>query len=307
MVEKILIIDDEEDILSFLRDVIESEGYEVISASDGEEGIALFKKEKPDLVITDVKMPRKNGLEVLKDLKTSADDTDIIILTGHSDEATAIECLRQGAYDYLVKPLVDIDIFLAAIYRALTKKKLEEQNKQLIKELAQLAIRDPLTGLYNQRELHANLEEEIRRSERYGHSFCAIMMDIDHFKAVNDTYGHIFGDYVLKELGGVVCKTIRSIDRCYRYGGEEFFILLPEESLENGKIVAKRLVDSIRDHSFCYDGNEAKITVSIGMSLYPEQATNEEGLIRSADQSLYEAKQGGRDMAVFFSLPLAES
>ena len=121
MNEKILVIDDEEDILKLLSSVLGSEGYEVVTAMDGQEGVERFHETDPDLIVTDVKMPRKNGLQLLKEIKDAGSDVDVIILTGHSDEATAIDCLRNGAYDYLVKPLEDIDVLLAAV-RGLSKK-----------------------------------------------------------------------------------------------------------------------------------------------------------------------------------------
>ena len=157
MNEKILVIDDEEGILTFLSSLFKSEGYEIITAVDGIEGVDLFISEKPDLVINDIKIPRKGGHKVLKEIKESESDVDVIILTGHSDEATAIECLRQGAYDYLLKPLEDIDLLFAAVERTLDKRKLDLKNEQLIKQLEELSIRDPMTGLHNFRSLHASL------------------------------------------------------------------------------------------------------------------------------------------------------
>ena len=201
MNEKILVVDDEADILKLLSTILAGENYEVSTAVDGQQGMDRFKEFDPDLVITDMKMPRKNGLELLREIKESGSHVDVMILTGHSDEATAIECLRNGAYDYLFKPLEDIDVLLTAIERALQKRTLETKNRHLMTQLEEMVIRDPLTGLYNHRQLQICLDEEIIRSKRYGHTFCILMLDIDHFKAVNDTYGHLFGDHVLKKLG----------------------------------------------------------------------------------------------------------
>jgi len=138
MNEKILVVDDEEDILKLLSAALGGEGYEVLTAIDGQEGMERFQESEPDLVVTDMKMPRKDGLQFLREIKDSGSDVAIIILTGHSDEATAIDCLRNGAYDHLVKPFEDIDVLLAAIERSLYKRNLEIKNRRLMKQLEEM-------------------------------------------------------------------------------------------------------------------------------------------------------------------------
>ena len=230
MQETILIIEDEEDILNLLYSLLDSEGYTVLTAQNGREGLAKFHEHIPDLILTDVRMPVMDGIEVLREVKTKESDTEVIILTGHSDEATAIDCLRLGAYDYFRKPLEDIDVLLTAVERVLEKRNLEIRNRALVKQLEELSIRDPLTGLYNYRYLQTCLDEEVERSNRYGHTFFILMIDADHFKDVNDSYGHLFGDYVLKQLGEIIDLELRSSDRIFRYGGEEFLVLMNEIS-----------------------------------------------------------------------------
>ncbi len=151
--EKILLVDDEPDILHLLSSVLANEDCEVLTASDGVKGIERFQQEHPDLVITDVKMPRKDGLDVLKEIKAIDSDVDVIVLTGHSDEATAINCLRVEAYDYLLKPLEDIELLVASVKKALHKKHLHIQNRQRIRQLEEMAITDPLTTLFKRRHL----------------------------------------------------------------------------------------------------------------------------------------------------------
>jgi two-component system, cell cycle response regulator len=299
MKEKILVIDDEPEIRELLSEILQEEGYEVFDAADGVEGLALFHDIKPDLVITDVKMPLKDGLAVLKGVKEAKCDIDVIILTGHSDEATAIECLQSGAYDYLLKPVEDIEVLLTAVNRAIHKRNLELKNKDLIRQLEEMAIRDPLTGLYNFRQLHVSLDEEMTRSHRYGHAFCVFIVDVDHFKAVNDNFGHLFGDHVLKKLGEIMRRALRDTDRLFRYGGEEFFILMPETSIEEAASAAERIMDTIRNHTFISDEKSAQITVSIGGAGFPFQSIDKVELIKLADQALYRAKESGRERFVF--------
>jgi two-component system cell cycle response regulator len=299
MKEKILVIDDEPEIRNLLFEILQEKGFEVFGAADGQEGLERFHDIKPDLVITDVKMPRKDGLAVLKGVKEAQSGIDVIILTGHSDEATAIECLQSGAYDYLLKPLEDIEVFLIAVDRAIHKRNLELKNKDLLRQLEEMATRDPLTGLFNFRQLQVSLDREMIRSQRHGHAFCVFIVDVDHFKAVNDTYGHLFGDHVLKRLGEIMQRALRDTDRLFRYGGEEFFILMPETSQEGAAVLADRLMDAIRIHTFVSDGKSAKITVSIGGAGFPFQSIDKVQLFKLADHALYKAKESGRDQFVF--------
>ena len=295
MKETILIIEDEKDILDLLSSLLESEGYNIITASNGQEGLQKFQEYDPDLILTDVRMPVMDGIEVLKEVKTKESDTEVIILTGHSDEATAIDCLRLGAYDYFRKPLEDIDVLLTAVARVLEKRNLQLKNRSLVKQLEELSTKDPLTGLYNYRHLQACLDEEVDRSRRYGHKFFILMIDADHFKDINDTYGHLFGDFVLKKIGELISKELRSTDRLFRYGGEEFLVIMNELSkTEVGNAVC-RLLASLRNHTFIYQGQKAKITVSMGGAFFPEDAEDKVSLIKTADQELYRAKDGGRD------------
>ncbi|MCP3950656.1 MAG: sigma-54-dependent Fis family transcriptional regulator, partial [Desulfobacterales bacterium] len=153
MAEKILVIDDEDDIRSLLSNILESDGYHVITASNGCEGLEQFQAHDPALVLTDVKMPILDGIGVLREIKAKQSEADVIILTGHSDEATAVDCLRLGAYDYFRKPLENIDVFLSTIERVIERRDLKQKNRMLLEELTNMSIKDPLTGLYNFRHM----------------------------------------------------------------------------------------------------------------------------------------------------------
>jgi diguanylate cyclase (GGDEF)-like protein len=299
MSAKILVVDDEQDICALISGFLSGEGYTAITAENSEEGLRLFRNESPDLVITDIKMPGRNGVDLLKDIKAEDPSMDVIVLTGHSDELTAIDCLHSGAYDYLLKPLEELDLLLASIQRAIQKRRLEARNLQLVKELEEMAIRDPLTGLYNHRHMHTCLSEEIARALRYEHPFSIMMIDIDHFKQVNDSYGHLVGDFVLKRMVRLFEEHMRLTDTIFRYGGEEFIILLPETEKNEALLVADRLLDTIRSHTFDCDGNRVRITISIGSAMFPEEARDIPSLIGLADRRLYRAKKKGRDRHEF--------
>jgi diguanylate cyclase (GGDEF)-like protein len=299
MPAKILVVDDEQDICTLISGFLSGEGYTVITAENGEEGLRRFKEESPDLVITDIKMPGRNGIDLLKDVKAADPSMDVIVLTGHSDELTAIDCLHCGAYDYLLKPLEELDLLLASIQRAIQKRQLEARNLQLVKELEEMAIRDPLTGIYNHRHMHTCLSDEIARALRYEHPFSVMMIDIDHFKQVNDTYGHLVGDFVLKRMVHLLEEQVRLTDTLFRYGGEEFLILLPETEKYEATLVADRLLDAIRNHPFDCDGHRVNITISIGASVFPEEARDVSTLIGVTDRRLYRAKKMGRNRHEF--------
>ncbi|MCP3940581.1 MAG: diguanylate cyclase [Desulfobacteraceae bacterium] len=297
----ILLMDDEAEILGLLSRALQNEGHQVITACDGKKGVKKFQTHNPDLVITDVKMPFKNGLDVLREIRQLNSEIDIIILTGHSDEATAIECLRNGAYDYLTKPLEDMEVFFSAVDRALSKRQQSLEKNKLIRQLAEMSVSDPLTELYNYRQLQLFLDEEIDRSQRYGRVFSVFMIDIDHFKSVNDIFGHPFGDYVLKQMAILCCNIFRKTDHVCRYGGEEFFILLPETPRQEAVVPGQRLVDTLQKYIFNCDGQQTQITISLGGACFPEHAIKKIELVSLADQALYTAKKTGRNKMVFYT------
>lgn len=294
---RILVVDDEPDITSLLASLLTQEGYRVKTASNGKEGVDCFLALNPDLVITDIRMPVQSGLELLKNIREHTSDIDVIILTGHGDHATAIEALRHGAFDYFLKPLDDVEQLIDAVEKALTKLEKLRLGRMQMERLEEMAIRDALTGLFNRRQFDIAFEGELQRGERYGRSFCLLIVDIDHFKSVNDTFGHLFGDFVLQELGRVLSDVIRETDTLYRYGGEEFCVLMPETHYAEGKQAALRLLEAARKHVFNKDGQSLKLTISIGGAVFPDCPG--ESLIQTADQALYQAKQDGRNRVVF--------
>ena len=293
----ILIVDDEPDITSLLASLLALEGYRVETASNGEEGIERFLAINPDLVISDIRMPVQSGLELLKNIREQTSDIDVIILTGHGDHATAIEALRHGAFDYFLKPLDDVQQLIDAVEKALAKLESVRLSRMQIKQLEEMAIRDALTGLFNRRQFDIAFESEVQRAERYDRSFCFLIMDIDHFKSVNDTFGHPFGDFVLQELGRVLSSVIRDSDTIYRYGGEEFCALMPETRYAEGKWVALRMLEAVRNHVFSQGRQSLKLTISIGGAVFPDCSGDR--LIQFADQALYQAKHEGRNRVVF--------
>ncbi|MEF1256910.1 GGDEF domain-containing response regulator [Vibrio sp. M260112] len=298
MNERILLVDDEPEIREILADLLEDEGYSVVQAENGEIGLTIFMSQDIDLVITDVRMPNKSGIELLKDIKQSGKDVDVIILTGQSDELTAIDCLRAGAYDYLLKPIEELDIMVSSVRRSIEKRWLTKQNQELMKRLEDLAVRDPLTGLYNMRPFYQFINSEMEHSKIESHPLGILFIDIDYFKKINDNYGHVFGDQVLKKFANLLKTNLKETKKFFRYGGEEFVVMLPKTDADTMRTTALNLLEVVREAEFEYDGEKAYITVSIGGAIYPSDATDQKTLIQSADRALYVAKESGRNCYV---------
>lgn len=161
-----------------------------------------------------------------------------------------------------------------------------------------LSLTDALTGLYNRRHFNAELEREFMRSKRYGGNLCIAIIDIDFFKKINDTYGHLCGDYVLKEVAYLILENFRKTDMVFRYGGEEFVVIMTETSLENSLIPLERLRKTIENNNFIFKGEKIKVTISIGTETNHTESTEE--FLNNADKALYQAKQSGRNQTVLF-------
>ena len=302
---KVLLVEDDPIQASATREILKKVGYEIFWAEDGINAIKLVKSEKPDIILLDVILPGMDGYEVCRWLKLDEGSKGIpvIMLTVKKELSDKISGLHIGADDYLPKPYNELELN-ARIYALLRTKALQDElrmkNKQLedlLDKVNYMAITDALTGLYNRRRFHDTLTSEYERAKRYGAPFSLIMLDIDHFKKINDSVGHSVGDAVLKEVSGILLKSIRDIDTAARYGGEEFMIILPNTDKVHARIVAERMRLAIENHAFA--DIDQKVTVSIGISGMPDdKIDNEEKLIRCADFAMYRAKQLGRNRTV---------
>lgn len=309
---KILIVDDEESIRSVLFQVLADEGYEVTMAGSAEEALIAFRNEVYHLVITDIRMEGLSGLKLLQEVKKMNPDTQVIIMTSHATLESALEALRAGAYDFLIKPFEDIDLISMATSRALDKIRLIQENKELLdklkaknEELARqngllekLAIRDSLTGVFNHRYFQEFLANAVRLCQRHGRIFSLIFMDVDHFKNFNDTNGHPKGDRLLFTLAKVVTTHLRKTDFIARYGGEEFVIILPETAKELAVGTADKIRRSVAEYPF--DGRDSQplglVSVSMGVASFPADGTEAGSMIKHADEALYRAKKSGRNL-----------
>jgi diguanylate cyclase (GGDEF)-like protein len=302
---KILVVDDSRTQLDWLVQVLEKEGYSVATASDGREAIKRAKSDPPDLVLLDMILPDMDGLEVLRILKKARPDDQflpVIVLSVKSDLDTKVAGLRIGADDFLAKPFAEAEI-LARCAAMLRIKHLQEKLREAQRKLEEQSITDSLTGLKNRRFFDERLNEEFRRAQRYGDYLSLIMIDLDHFKAVNDRYGHPAGDSVLREAAGLVRGSIRDPDICARYGGEEFAVILPKTHMSGALAVAERIWRELGDKHYAMPAGQApaapppvRVTASLGVAFYPSKdISSGELLLRFADQALYQAKRAGRN------------
>jgi two-component system, cell cycle response regulator len=299
MSSNVLIIDDADSvryhIISTLKKASLFDHYR--EARDGIDGFKSLLAARTDLIICDLEMPRMDGFKFMQMVNSREDlrDIPIIMLTGREDRDLKIKGLEQGACDYVTKPF-DAGELVARVKVQLKIKGLQDELKRSNELLKELSNTDPLTHLYNRRYLTKVLSSELIRAKRYNESLSFIILDIDHFKKVNDAYGHQNGDTVLSAVAEVVQAGRRCYDIAARYGGEEFVLVLPGTTLAGGITVAERLREDVRVISFNPPLEQLSITISLGIATFPsEQIEDEDSLIRQADEALYRAKQNGRN------------
>ena len=295
----ILIIDDTKSVRQQILDTLH--GTDLFSnyfeAGNGLEGLRILLNEKIDVVLCDVEMPGMDGFKFLAmvNARKELHDIPILLLTSHEEMATKVKALEQGASDYLTKPFSPEEL-LARVKIHLKVKALQDNLKESNQLLQQLAQTDPLTELHNRRHMMDTLEAEFDRSSRVGSPFALLMVDLHHFKRVNDTYGHQLGDKVLQSTAWEIRALLRQYDSAARFGGEEFALLLPETTLSGANLVAERLRQGINNIEFAGPLSKLKISISVGVAAIPHaRISTVSDLVRMADDALYAAKRNGRN------------
>lgn len=291
---RILIVDDDDAIRDSMQEFIERSGFTAFSAGSAEEAMELLTKEEVHVAITDNILPGRDGLE-LTDYIKSGYDIDVIVMTGYSGDYSYEEAINKGASDFVFKP-VRFEELLLRLKRVLKERRLTKERAKMLGKLQNLAITDGLTKLYNSRHFYNQLDVEVGRCRRYNHPLALLLLDIDHFKNYNDTYGHLEGDKVLVAIGLHIQDCLRAMDSAYRYGGEEFTVILPETNGEEARTVAERIRRKIESepHNPDEDASVA-VTISIGVTEYvngEDFAT----FVQRADQAMYSSKTKGRNV-----------
>ena len=307
---RILVVDDNQDNIEIIATRLRYRGYEILEAGDGEQALALVREAAPDLILLDVMLPDIDGYEISRRIK-GADDLPfipIILVTARDSTQDKVAGLDAGADDYLTKP-INFPELEARVRSMLRIKRLQDELEEKNRELERLSISDGLTGLFNHRHIHGLLAEEFERVARTNDCMSVAMFDLDHFKSVNDTYGHQAGDRVLVELADILREVARDVDRLGRYGGEEFMALLPETCIDDAAVFVERVRREVARRPFDVGGDEPlHMTLSAGVATYPHETIRAvESLVRLADQALYTAKETGRNRVVRFDEAVLET
>lgn len=290
----ILIADDSLVIRAVVRAGLETEDYAVIEADDGFTAIEQTRKYRPDVILLDIEMPGLDGHQVLAQLKADAElrNIPVVFLTSRTSMKDVIAGLRAGAQDYLKKPFEPAEL-LARVGSAVHVKQLQDQLWQRNAELDRMSRTDSLTGLYNRWHLEEELHNQRTSANRHRDPLSVILLDIDHFKKINDTYGHPAGDLVLCEFACRLTEGLRAGDIAGRWGGEEFLVILPRTDLTSAVDVAERIRAATAATTISAAGQQITVTVSGGCAVGPTQDPG--ALIQTADTHLYQAKAAGRN------------
>jgi two-component system, cell cycle response regulator len=296
--ETVLVVDDSSVSRRILALTLEEAGYTVLEAEDGLEALEVYGRTPVPVVVTDIAMPRLDGLQLLARLREASPSPEVVLLTAKraDDAAAAIQALRLGAHDYLSKDAAEGEALVLAVRRAAERRRLIDQNQALLEELRRLSLTDPVTSVSNRRAFDESLRQDIARARRSGASLALVMLDLDHFKRVNDTLGHPVGDEMLRAFAGRLRSLAREGDRVFRHGGEEFAVVLGDTDLAGAARLAARLVAATAAQPFDLSTGPLEMTCSAGVAALEagDDLTGAALMVR-ADSALYRAKREGRN------------
>jgi diguanylate cyclase (GGDEF)-like protein len=294
---RVLVVQADETERLFQRALFADAGLTVIEAATGAEALDFLATDRPDLVVLGRALPDMDGLELLPRLKSGElDFVPVLVLSHRGEIAERVRGLQLGADDYLARPCDPAELLARA--KALLRNKLtHDKIRKLQVSLEQMVVSDPLTGLHNRRYLMDRLTQEMQRADRHGDPLAFAMIDLDGFKPINDQFGHVVGDKVLRAVGNAVARCVRVSDIAARYGGDEFAVILPQTPPEGAMRVVERMLRTISELTLQdSEGKSCKVTASLGLAYYPaEDIETPEDLIHSADGALYGAKRSGKN------------
>ncbi len=299
----IFAVDDNSVNRILLKKILNKKGYRTEILADSLDVIPWLEKndnDQPDLILLDLMMPKMNGLELCQKVKENPclEEIPIIFITASSEKEDILKAFDLGAVDYILKPFHNQEL-LARVKIHLDLKFTRDELNKTLKKLETLAITDDLTSIYNRRHFTELAQREFGLAQRQKRAFSLLILDIDFFKNINDSYGHLSGDCVIKSIAQECVNSLRQEDLCARWGGEEFIIFLSATSLNEAIVVANRLREQIENKTFVFDQNShQQVTVSIGVSTYhfDDQELNQ--IISRADLALYHGKQTGKNKVI---------
>jgi diguanylate cyclase (GGDEF)-like protein len=301
---RILVAEDDPTSALILRRSVERLGHECTVRRDGCEAWERYVEDSPDVLITDWMMPGMDGPELVRRIREDGRYCYVLMLSALDDDQHALAGMSAGADGYLTKPLDAVQLKLALIAAGrmtALHRKLEEREAELEALNRRLAVesrRDPLTGVANRLAMREDLERLDETHRRYGRGYALALVDVDHFKAYNDRYGHLVGDEALRRVAEAIGRGLRTVDQVYRYGGEEILVVLPEQTLDAAHQVLERLRLTVETTAIAHEGNPPAgvVTVSAGVAAADEgMGADVQAVLRAADDALYAAKGSGRN------------
>ncbi len=297
---RVLVVDDNELIRRLATALLAKKNYEIATATNGMSALSRAAGFDPDVILLDVMMPEMDGFECCRRLKAHAATRDIpvVMVSSNTDAIDKIKGLETGAADYIVKPF-DYGELLARVATQVKMKRLLDELEKKNELLQEMVKKDSLTNLYNHRYFHERLSDEFSLCRGRQEALSCLVCDIDHFKNINDTFGHQAGDTILQSLASVFRELLRRDDVAGRYGGEEFAFILPRTGTDEAAVQAEQIRCQVEKTHFNFSGTAVNVTVSVGGACYPAvHAQTSSELIRLADNALYAAKQRGRNTVV---------
>ena len=304
----ILIVDDVPNNLRLLDEILDEMSYDTIFANSGKQAVEIVENltVQIDLILLDLMMPEMDGIEVCTIIKSNpmCQDIPVIFITADESPQSLLNAFKTGAIDYLKKPLDKAELLLRVENQLKLNKVyagLRRSNDELLEAYAllqQLATVDPLTGLENRRSLMDFSEVQLKLAQRYKSFFSILLIDLDYFKKINDTYGHLIGDEILKNIAKILKESLRNVDHIGRFGGEEFIVILPNTTLKNAVLVAEKVRDAIANFVHNIEEQNIQTTVSIGIASYNPLDDDVNQIIERADHALYTAKSSGRNCSI---------
>ena len=294
---RILVVQADEGARARQSDLLSGAQLTVAAAGSGAEALEKVRADPPDLVVLGRSLPDMDGLDLLPRLKSSElDFVPVLVLSHKSATAERVRGLQLGADDYLPRPCDPAEL-LARAKALLRNKSTHDKIRKLQVSLEQMVVSDPLTGLHNRRYLMDRLTQEMQRADRHNEPLAFAMIDLDGFKPINDQFGHVVGDKVLRAVGNAVSRCVRVSDIAARYGGDEFAVILPQTPPEGAMRVVERMLRTISELTLQDENGAAvKVTASLGLAYYPaEDLETPEDLVHSADGALYGAKRSGKN------------
>ena len=294
---RILLIDSDVGASAVLTETLRWDKHFVVCVKTVEQAKEALPQVQPDLVLMDFDHLDFNaGLDLLTQIRQQPRYTAVIFMSNRASSQNIVQGLDVGADDFITKAFEPLEL-LARVRRQLRSKDIYDQLAEANEKLQALVEIDDLTGLHNMRSVYERIEAELQRASRFQRSVCVVMMDMDHFKKVNDGHDHLFGSYVISEVGRLIQSSIRSIDLGARYGGDEFLVMLTETNLEGAEQFCNRLREKIQNTHFKNGPDEIKLTLSLGFAITSpgDSSIDARSLVRAADHALYEAKRQGRN------------